>query len=224
MHDVISQPPLDQQKLRALLEAAERLTSTLSRDDVLNHILAIGGELTASEAGSVILYDPDQNNLYFAAATGPSAEQVRALRIPIGKGKAGMVFETGEPLIENTLKDHYKAVDQKAHFTTHSMICVPLVFATKTYGVLQFMNKHPDQGPTTTPTFSSPCGWRISPPSPFAMPTCSSACWRAAASTPIPRCARTWSRWSPARGRGCGWSMRRCCSPTCAVSPISARK
>jgi GAF domain-containing protein len=94
MHDVISQPPLDQQKLRALLEAAERLTSTLSRDDVLNHILAIGGELTASEAGSVILYDPDQNNLYFAAATGPSAEQVRALRIPIGKGKAGMVFET----------------------------------------------------------------------------------------------------------------------------------
>jgi adenylate cyclase len=147
MHDVISQPPLDQQKLRALLEAAERLTSTLSRDDVLNHILAIGGELTASEAGSVILYDPDQNNLYFAAATGPSAEQVRALRIPIGKGKAGMVFETGEPLIENTLKDHYKAVDQKAHFTTHSMICVPLVFATKTYGVLQFVNKHPDQGP-----------------------------------------------------------------------------
>lgn len=147
MHDVVSQPPLDQQKLRALLEAAERLTSTLSRDDVLNHILAIGGELTASEAGSVILYDPDQNNLYFAAATGPSAEQVRALRIPIGKGKAGMVFETGEPLIENTLKDHYKAVDQKAHFTTHSMICVPLVFATKTYGVLQFVNKHPDQGP-----------------------------------------------------------------------------
>jgi GAF domain-containing protein len=147
MHDVVSQQPLDAQKLRALLEAAERLTSTLSRDDVLNHILTIGGELTASQAGSVILHDPDQNNLYFAAATGPSANEVRALRIPIGKGKAGMVFETGEPLVENALSDHYKTVDEKAHFTTHSMICVPLVFATKTYGVLQFVNKRPDQGP-----------------------------------------------------------------------------
>jgi adenylate cyclase len=147
MHDVVSQVPLDPGKLRTLLEAAEQLTSTLSRDDLLAHILAIGGELTSSQAGSVILHDPDQNDLYFAAATGPSADQVRTLRIPIGKGKAGMVFETGEPLVENIVHDHYQTVDEKAHFTTQSMICVPLLFATKTYGVLQFVNKRADHGP-----------------------------------------------------------------------------
>jgi hypothetical protein len=79
---------LADEKLAALLEAAERLTSTLSRNDILGHILTIGGQLTSSEAGSVLLHGPDRNDLYFAAATGPSAEAVRTIRIPVGKGKA----------------------------------------------------------------------------------------------------------------------------------------
>src|SRR5262245_19605963 len=104
-----TRPNLAPRKLHALLDAADRLTSTLSLSDVLTHILRIGGELTDSEAGSVILHDTEQNDLYFAAATGPSAHEVATIRIPIGKGKAGMVFETGEPIVENVIKDHYKA-------------------------------------------------------------------------------------------------------------------
>ncbi len=134
-------PTLPPAKLQALLDAADQLTSTLSLQDVLSHILATGGELTGSQAGSVILHDAEQNDLYFAAATGPSAQEVATIRIPIGKGKAGMVFETGEPIVENIVKDHYKAVDAKTHFVTQSMICVPLRFGPKTFGVLQLMNK-----------------------------------------------------------------------------------
>jgi adenylate cyclase len=128
-------------KLQLLLDSADRLTSNLSLNSVLADILSMGEELTGSQAGSVILHDPEQDNLYFAAATGPSADEVRTIRIPVGKGKAGMVFETGEPIVENVLKDHYKAVDEKTHFVTQSMICVPLRFGTKIFGVLQLMNK-----------------------------------------------------------------------------------
>jgi adenylate cyclase len=133
-------------KLQALLDSADTLASTLSLDSVLANILAIGGELTRSTAGSVILRDPQQNDLYFAAATGPAADEVRAIRIPIGKGKAGMVFETGEPIVENTIKNHYQAVDEKTHFVTESMVCVPLRFGAQTIGVLQLLNKDGGSG------------------------------------------------------------------------------
>ena len=134
-------PQLDAAQLQALLDAVDRLTSARSLDDVLGHILAIGQQLTASQAGSVILHDPKKDELYFAAATGPTAGEVKDLRIPVGKGKAGMVFARRLSIIENDLQDHFKAVDQKTHFATRSMVCVPLVCADKCYGVLQLLNK-----------------------------------------------------------------------------------
>ena len=139
-------PQLDVAKLQALLDAVDRLASALSLDDVLGHILAIGQEVTGSQAGSVILHDPRKDELYFAAATGPTAGEVKDLRIPVGKGKAGTVFARRLSIVENDLKDHYKAVDQKTHFVTQSMVCVPLVFADKCYGVLQLLNKSSPDG------------------------------------------------------------------------------
>jgi adenylate cyclase len=147
MDDVTPQrPELDVGKLKALLDAVDRLTSALSLDEVLSHILAIGQELTGSQAGSVILHDPGRDELYFAAAAGPAAGEVKDLRIPVGKGKAGMVFARRLSLVENDLKDHFRAVDQKTHFVTQSMVCVPLVFADKCYGVLQLLNKTGQDG------------------------------------------------------------------------------
>lgn len=132
---------IDQQKLRLLLDSANDLASTLTLSEVLDHILRIGGELTDSEAGSLILHDPTRDDLYFAAATGPAAAQVRMLRIPRDKGKAGSVFATGRPLIENEIKDHYAGVDDATRFVTRSLICVPLQQGGERQGVLQFVNK-----------------------------------------------------------------------------------
>ncbi len=132
---------IDSQKLRRLLDSANDLASTLTLSEVLDHILRIGGELTESEAGSIILHDPVRDDLYFAAATGPASAQVRTLRIPRDKGKAGSVFATGQPLIENEIKDHYAGVDDATRFVTRSLICVPLQQGGERHGVLQFVNK-----------------------------------------------------------------------------------
>src|ERR1700743_3739597 len=92
-------PSLSADKLLKLLDGADRLNSTLSLDALLKHILEIGGDLTLSEAGSVILHDSERDDLYFAAATGPSSDALPDIRIPVGKGKAGMVFATGEKIV-----------------------------------------------------------------------------------------------------------------------------
>jgi class 3 adenylate cyclase len=149
MHDLPAdgKPQLDASKLQALLDGVDQLTSSLALDDVLRHLLAIGQKLTLSQAGSVILYDAKQNDLYFAAATGPTAESVKQLRIPASGSKAATVFTSRLSLVENDIKDHYKAVDEKTRFVTHSMICVPLIFGGNCYGVLQLLNKEDASGP-----------------------------------------------------------------------------
>jgi len=67
------------------------------------------------------------------------------IRLPIGKGLAGSVAATGEPLI---LRDAYddprfdRSLDQKTGYRTRSMLCVPIKNrGQRVVGVLQLLNK-----------------------------------------------------------------------------------
>lgn len=132
---------LHEPDLLALLDTAAQLNTVETLDEVLVNILALAGSLSRSLAGSVILHDEERNDLYFAAATGPAADALHGIRIPIGKGKAGEVFASGVPIVEDHLQDHYGAVDEKTDFVSKSMICVPLRHKEKIYGVMQILNK-----------------------------------------------------------------------------------
>ena len=132
---------LSKRELLALLDTANELTATDTLPEALLHILELAGGLLKASAGSVILHDPARDDLYFAAATGPVADSLRGRHIPIEQTKAGQVFRTGEPVVENHLEDHYKEVDRHTEFVTRSMICVPLRHRHLTYGVMQMLNK-----------------------------------------------------------------------------------
>jgi len=132
---------LSKRELLALLDTANELTATETLQQALVNILGLAGGLLKAAAGSVILHDTQRNDLYFAAVTGPVAESLRARHIPIEKTKAGQVFTTGQPVVENQLEDHYKEVDRQTEFVTRSMICVPLSHRRATYGVMQLLNK-----------------------------------------------------------------------------------
>lgn len=132
---------LEKDDLLALLDTASQLNSMETLEEVLTNILKLAGSLSSSSAGSVILHDIERNDLYFAAATGPASEKLPGIRIPVDKGKAGEVFSTGIPIVENHLEDFYGAVDEKTDFTTKSMICIPLQQLEQTYGVMQILNK-----------------------------------------------------------------------------------
>lgn len=135
---------LRREQLLALLDSANRLSSQLELSEVLQSILDIACEVSSSTAGSVILHDPHFDDLYFAAATGPVAGELPSIRIPPGQGVAGKVFATREPVIVNDAarkRDHYRVVDEQTTFTTTSMVCVPLVYGSSCYGVIQILNK-----------------------------------------------------------------------------------
>ncbi len=132
---------LDTKELLSLIDCANQLNLKTDLNELLTHILVLTGQLLGSLAGSIMLHDVERRDLYFAAATGPAQNEIKYMRVPIDKGKSGQVFATGEPLIENNLSDHYSAVDNQAHFTTKSMICVPLKHEDKIFGVMQILNK-----------------------------------------------------------------------------------
>jgi hypothetical protein len=117
-------------------QSATELTSEIELPILLARILSEAGELTDTQAGSVIHYDEERKGLYFAAATGPAAATVlekfgerSSERVPIGKSKAGVVFQTGRSIREDSVATdlrHFKGVDEQTKAKTDSMVCVPL--------------------------------------------------------------------------------------------------
>jgi class 3 adenylate cyclase len=143
---------LGRKELLALLEGADSLNQTIGLPEVLERILRLAQKLTGAVAGSVILHDARKNDLYFAAATGPVETTLPSIRIPVGKGYAGRVFANGKPIRERDLRVdqmHYKGVDQQTSFRTKSIICVPLAYGERRYGVMQLLNKSKGREPFT---------------------------------------------------------------------------
>lgn len=132
---------LDRNDLAALLEAYDELNRVKSFQEVLRSILQLAGRMIDSPAGSVLLHDPRRNDLYFAASTGPAAQNIENLRVPVNKSKAGSVFLSGKPLVEDNLGEHYDRIDQKGGFDSRSMICIPLIQGERVIGVMQMLNK-----------------------------------------------------------------------------------
>ena len=119
---------------------------------MLSRILDTAGQLTNSPETSILLRNFHDETLYFAAATGEEAEWVLSTfgyhsekQVPIDNSKAGLVYQNGESLVENTVTDHYSGVDKETKGKTKSMVCVPLYVAEDRLGVMQVLNKRSDE-------------------------------------------------------------------------------
>ncbi len=97
-------------------------------------------------ASSILVPLPGKNpqNLVFLAALGPVAHQLRRTTVPLNKGIAAHVFLSARPYLATDArqdKEFFKGVDILSSYTTTDLLCVPIVAAGATIGVLQFLNK-----------------------------------------------------------------------------------
>jgi adenylate cyclase len=137
--------------LRALVQTASELAARIDLTDLLQEILTKSGELTNSPDGSVLLYNPKRDSLYFAGAIGESAPMLLERfgefadqQVPIKGSKAGSVFLSGRSIIVDSIETdpgHYKGVDAETRRKTESMVCVPLTAADERLGAMQLLNK-----------------------------------------------------------------------------------
>ena len=130
------------QQLSTLNDLIHSINSELDVNILLELILDKAIQLLEVEAGSFLLIDDDM--LEFKVVRGPKSDELLGTRLPIGRGIAGEVAQTGQPkLINNVLDEErwFKGVDEETDFHTHAMLTVPLTHQRRTLGVVQVVNR-----------------------------------------------------------------------------------
>ena len=135
-----------QSKESALSERLMSLTNTLlqvdSKDQLYEAILSIASELIDATQGSIMLIDKDGENMHIVFTLGMTLNIARCLPVKVGKGIAGMVAQTGQPLLVNDVeKDSRVAMANRLRFKSKSLICIPLKLKDKIIGVLNLSDK-----------------------------------------------------------------------------------
>ncbi|HMP65932.1 MAG TPA: GAF domain-containing protein [Pyrinomonadaceae bacterium] len=130
------------QRLIETVDIANLLVEPLTRS-IERLLSASATALNASEA-SVLIRDGDEGDLRFLAAIGTVAEQLMNMRIPAGKGIAGFVMSSGQPMAVSDVgveEAFYAEVDKATGFSTQMILATPLRHNDEIIGVLEYINR-----------------------------------------------------------------------------------
>jgi phosphoserine phosphatase RsbU/P len=129
---------------RGLIRVSCIINSIHDYRQLLESILKITKEVMNCDAGSLMLYEEETNDLSWHVALGEKADQLKLMgRLPMGQGVAGWVAqERKSALVADTAHDSrfFRGADTKTGFQTRSIVCVPLLLNEKLVGVLQALN------------------------------------------------------------------------------------
>ena len=131
-------------RYQRLIDLSTDLASTLDLRALLSRIVKAAADLSQAEAASILLYDEQNQQLFFEAATNLEEPLMRGLVVPAENSIAGWIVAHCEPVIISDVKDdprHYSGVAQATHVETTSLLAVPLCAKGKVVGVLEAINK-----------------------------------------------------------------------------------
>src|SRR5262249_47805770 len=83
-------------KMIETIDIANLLTEPLTAS--INNLLQTSASEITSREASVLVRDGDQGDLRFLTAIGEVAEMLYGVKVPAGKGIAGFVFSSGQPM------------------------------------------------------------------------------------------------------------------------------
>ncbi|MBM3705919.1 MAG: GAF and ANTAR domain-containing protein [Actinobacteria bacterium] len=131
--------------VEALLKISEAITSDLYLDDILKLIVTITAEVMGSKICSLMLIDPQKQELTIRATQSISKEYINKNPLKIGEGIAGrVVLEKKAVAVENIIEsEHYKFKDIAVREGLVSMLAVPLHVKGKIIGVLNIYTSSP---------------------------------------------------------------------------------
>lgn len=138
---------LSKEELLELLSLLEQVSAETDPQRLVQSILETACRMTGSPDGSVLLFDPERDGLFFAAARGDKADELMQAwgshsnqRVPLAGSNAGRAFTTGRT-ISNEETQHFGEVDRQTGKTSLSLLSVPLRVRGRSIGVLQTLNK-----------------------------------------------------------------------------------
>ena len=135
-------------QLAAVERISQALFQSIDLDELVETTLHIALEEVGAEAGSILLADPEKEELIFQYSIGDKPVP-RGTAIAWDKGISGSVFQSGEARITNQVNQdatHLHSIDQTTGFVTRDMITLPLRrWGGAPIGVLNVLNKRTGQ-------------------------------------------------------------------------------
>jgi signal transduction protein with GAF and PtsI domain len=110
----------------------------------LDALLQLAANAVGSHEASILVRDGNEGGLRFLTAISDVAEALLKLRIPPGKGIAGLVFSSGQPMSVSDASSEgsfWSEADKKTGFKTITLLATPLRTGNEIVGVLEFVNR-----------------------------------------------------------------------------------
>ena len=111
---------------------------------LLEMIVETAARIIDAEAVSLFLLDETKRELIFEVALGGKADEVKNLRVPVGRGLAGLVAETGQPMAISDVQNdprHASDIAKRVGYAPRSILCVPLFHDEEVIGVFELLDK-----------------------------------------------------------------------------------
>ena len=131
--------------LERLLSSADSPNRSPDILKLLGQMLRDAMEIIQAKDGSVLVLDPESQELAFLLTAGDVPEDaLLGRRIPAGQGVAGWVAASRRPVIVNNSSEDsrfYPDIDRALEFRTESILAVPIVGGGSILGVIEVLNK-----------------------------------------------------------------------------------
>lgn len=130
---------------QSLLDQISRyLQQTIDLDELIPRIFAEVNKAIHAEAQSIWMVNEDAGVITCRFATGPGAENVKQVNVPMGQGIVGSCVEKQESvIIADAQQDQrfFRGADAKTGLSTRSLMSVPMVREGRSIGAIQAINK-----------------------------------------------------------------------------------
>ncbi|MBN1484493.1 MAG: GAF domain-containing protein [Chloroflexia bacterium] len=131
------------QEARLLFQVSQGIVGTLGLEQVLDLIIRSCVEaVPAAQKGALHLLDEAGRELQIQAAVGYSQGVIDTVRLKLGQGHAGLVAQTGKPLIVDDARHSSRTYQAELERVSdiRSIVCVPLQVRDRTIGVISLDN------------------------------------------------------------------------------------
>jgi Nif-specific regulatory protein len=138
-------------RFRLLYDLACAFAARIDLDELFPFVVTKCREVFDATGASVLLLDPERNELYFpfVAEDDPAIlARLLELRFPADRGIAGWVLSSGKAVNIDDVQHHprfFSGIDADTGFTTRTLLCAPLTTYQGVIGVIQVLNRRGEQ-------------------------------------------------------------------------------
>ncbi|MBC8074693.1 MAG: GAF domain-containing protein [Chloroflexales bacterium] len=134
-----------EQAWQLVADIAATVASSLDTREIYRLVVQQLNEHFRVETGSLLRIDEATGELAFVMTLEAGAERLTGQTVPRGRGIAGAVILSQQPVIANdAAKDprFYPNVSRAMGYEVRNLLCAPLVVKGRSLGVVQLINKH----------------------------------------------------------------------------------